>query len=100
MFCRKCDGTGMIGKVVPGQREFGGDASTWSEHPCPDCNPQPCPNCKDKIEQLQDENKKLKQGGYLRHKHNCFMGEYNTILIGKSCNCGLSKILKGQHDKA
>ena len=51
-FCKKCGGTGWITRVLSGQREFGGDASSTYTQPC-ECNPQPCPNCGDKIEQLQ-----------------------------------------------
>lgn len=40
--------------------------------------------------------KELEEGGYIRHKHNCKMGEYNTILTGEGCSCGLSQILKGK----
>jgi hypothetical protein len=35
---------------------------------------------------------------FARHKHSCFMGEYNDIKIGKGCDCGLSKALKGQDE--
>lgn len=41
---------------------------------------------------------KLKEGGYIRHKHTCNMGEYNSILTGKGCTCGLSGVLKEKQD--
>ena len=40
--------------------------------------------------------KKLKEGGYIRHKYSCLMGEYNPFLTGKGCSCGLAKALKGK----
>ncbi len=53
--CKICNDTGMVGQILPGQREFGGDASTYHEYPCPDCNP------KKTYEQLEAENKRLKE---------------------------------------
>ncbi len=53
--CKTCNDTGMVGQILPGQREFGGDASTYHEYPCPDCNR------KKTYEQLQAENKQLKE---------------------------------------
>lgn len=35
--CPTCNGTGREIKFSPGQREFGGDASSSYEIPCPDC---------------------------------------------------------------
>lgn len=37
---------------------------------------------------------------FVRHKHNCFMGEYNTIIRSgsKGCDCGLSKAMEGQDE--
>ena len=58
--------------------------------PCDD--PEGCKHFK-AIVQLQAELQKLKQG-YIRHKESCHMGQYNSILIGKGCTCGLSDILK------
>ena len=48
----------------------------------------------DIIDRQAAELKKLRESGYVRHKHNCYMDEYNSILIGKGCNCGLSDVLK------
>ncbi|GAG75321.1 unnamed protein product [marine sediment metagenome] len=50
-------------------------------------------------EQLEGEKKRLEEGGYVRHKHNCFMGEYNSILTGKGCTCGLSQALQEAKQK-
>ena len=35
--CETCNGTKRKTVFYPGQREFGGDASTSREIPCPDC---------------------------------------------------------------
>lgn len=60
-------------------------------------------------EQLQAENRNLKEKlkakdaiieEFARHKHNCKMGEYNSIMRGEGCDCGLSKALKGQNEMA
>ncbi len=59
--CKTCNGNGVVGQIISGQREFGGDGSTYHETPCPDCNPQPCPNCKDKIKTFQAQIKGLKE---------------------------------------
>jgi hypothetical protein len=38
--CETCNGTKRKIMFQPGQREFGGDASTSYEVPCPDCQPK------------------------------------------------------------
>lgn len=47
-------------------------------------------------DKLRERIKKLKEGGYIRHKYSCLMGEYNSFLTGKGCSCGLAKALKGK----
>ena len=47
----------------------------------------------ERIKELEANAKILKDGGYVRHKHNCLMGEYNSFLTGKGCSCGLSQAL-------
>ena len=60
--------------------------------PCPD--PEGCRHFQNETK-LEERIKELEKGGYIRHKHNCFMGEYNSFLTGKGCSCGLSQALKG-----
>lgn len=64
-------------------------AKSANENPVP--NPL-CANCS----LLQAGNERLKEiiEKYARHKHDCFMGEYNTIKTGKGCTCGLSQALR------
>ena len=61
------------------------------------------------IIELRDEVSKLQNkikakdaiiAEFVRHKHNCFMGEYNTIIRGgsKGCDCGLSIAMEGQDE--
>lgn len=45
-------------------------------------------------DKLRERVKELREGGYIRHKPNCFMGEYNSYLTGKGCDCGLSQIME------
>ena len=70
-------------KYGPTVCEDCGETYTLSSHIC---NPT--------YKQLQSELDELKNNGYVRHKHSCRMGEYNSILIGKGCTCGLSKTLQ------
>jgi len=59
-----------------------------------------CPDCGNEdlkwLSDLRKRIKELKERGYIRHKNNCRMGEFNTVLTGEGCTCGLSKLLKGK----
>lgn len=45
-------------------------------------------------DKLREQIKDLKRGGYIRHRPNCSMGEYNSLLTGQGCDCGLSQIME------
>ncbi len=55
-----------------------------------------CERCKRLQAEIEKANNVIEK--YARHKHNCFMGEYNTIKTGEGCDCGLSEALKGKQD--
>ena len=98
MFCKQCNETGYLTRVVPGQREI-------EEYPC-SCNPQSCPNCKDIIKKLNDDiedrDSTIK---YLRAKaefdmpvsmHGCYHNACTDScdMIDGPCACGASHNVK------